>query len=248
MSDETGALRAMDQITHIDDPARKQRYVTTMFEVIAPRYDRFTRWFSYGMDARWKRSLVDAVSGRTAEDAAIADLACGTGDLAIALRRRLPRARISGIDASPRMVELAQARDHGIDFAVGDLMALPHGDGALDAIVIGYGLRNVPDSRAAIAECVRVLRPGGILASLDFVRPSNRLWRALFLGYLAAMGALYGWWWHGHADVYRYIPRSIARFVGWRELSRQLREAGLQLEVQQPRLFGGICLHVARKP
>src|SRR5262249_49708903 len=134
MRDASGDLRAMDQVAHLDDPTRKQRYVTAMFEVIAPRYDRFTRWFSYGMDARWKRALVDAVAARVPPEAAVADLACGTGDLAIALRRRLPGARVEGIDASPRMIELARARAAGVAFAVGDLTALPHSDGALDAI------------------------------------------------------------------------------------------------------------------
>jgi demethylmenaquinone methyltransferase/2-methoxy-6-polyprenyl-1,4-benzoquinol methylase len=106
-------IAGMDLEEHLRDPSRKQGYVTTMFDLISPRYDAFTRAFSFGMDAAWKRELVDAVVARVPSDSAIADLACGTGDLALALARRLPRARIEGLDASPRMVDLAAGPEPG---------------------------------------------------------------------------------------------------------------------------------------
>lgn len=241
-------VRTLDQASHLRDAGRRQAYVTAMFDEIAPRYDRFTRWFSYGMDGRWKRDLVEALAERLPPGAQCLDLACGTGDLAAALAVRVPGAHVEGIDASPRMVALAH-RTHGarLAFEVGDMRSLPHADRSLDGIAIGYGLRNVPDLRVALAECARVLRPGGVLGSLDFARPVNAAWRAVFLGYLHAMGGAYGWWWHRHADVYRWIPRSIDAFVAWPELSRAIVDAGFAVEVQSPRLLGGVCLHVARR-
>jgi demethylmenaquinone methyltransferase / 2-methoxy-6-polyprenyl-1,4-benzoquinol methylase len=250
---DTPTLRGLDMEAHLADPARKQAYVTTMFDIIAPRYDRFTRWFSYGMDAAWKRGLIEAVVERTpAQGARIVDLACGTGDLAFAVAARLPGAVIEGLDVSPRMIEEAERalreRDSvGVAFRVGDMMRLPFADASLDAITIGYGLRNVPDFRAALAEIARVLKPGGTLGCLDFARPGPWPWRAAFLGYLAVVGSVYGWCWHGEADVYRYIGRSIDRFVSWRELSRAMRDVGLDPRIERPRLFGAVCLHVATK-
>ncbi|MBA2479918.1 MAG: class I SAM-dependent methyltransferase, partial [Planctomycetes bacterium] len=156
------------------------------------------------------------------------------------------------LDASGEMI--AQARrvqalggNDRLQFQVGDMMALPFPDRSFDGITIGYGLRNVPDFSAALAEIARVLKPGGVVGCLDFARPRPWLWRKLFLGYLAAMGSIYGWWWHGEADVYRYIGRSIDHFVSWRELTQAMRDAGFELVVERPRLFGGVCLHVGRK-
>ena len=244
-------LTGMDLEEHLRDPARKQAYVTTMFDIIAPRYDAFTRIFSYGMDKRWKRELIDEVVARVPERAAIVDLACGTGDIAIALASARPLARIEGLDASERMIELARgacaAKAPAVTLRVGDMMALPYGDGELDAITIGYGLRNVPDFRGALAECARVLKPGGVLGCLDFSRPENWAWRDVFLGYLAIAGSVVGWWWHREPDVYRYIGRSIDRFVSYSDLSRAMREVGLEPSVVRPRLHGGVCLHVCRK-
>jgi demethylmenaquinone methyltransferase/2-methoxy-6-polyprenyl-1,4-benzoquinol methylase len=238
-------LTGLDLDRHLRDPARKQSYVTTMFEIIAPRYDAFTRAFSFGMDAAWKRELVDAIIARVPPAASIVDLACGTGDLALALSRRLPAVCVEGLDASPRMVALA--RRAGVEARVGDMMALPYGNGSADAVTIGYGLRNVPDFHGALRECARVLRPGGVLGCLDFARPENPAWRDVLHGYLSLAGSLYGWWWHGEADVYRYIARSIETFVSHRELAQAMREAGFTVQLERPKLGGGVCLHVAVK-
>ncbi len=245
---DRASLRGLDLEAHLNDPLRKQAYVTTMFDIIAPRYDRFTRWFSYGMDATWKRELIDAVAVRARADASIADLACGTGDLCFALAERIPGARVVGLDASAEMIAQARAialeRRVKVDLEVGDMMALPYADGSLDAITMGYGLRNVPDFHVALREAARALKPGGTLACLDFARPRSRIWRWVFLSYLAVVGSLYGWWWHGQADVYRYIGRSIDHFVSWRELSAAMRAEGLEPVLERRRLFGGVCLHV----
>src|SRR5687768_9250667 len=107
---EAGRLRRMDLEAHLADPALRQQFVTRMFDVIAPRYDDFTRIFSFGMDRGWKRELLAEVDTVAPEDAVAGDLACGTGDLAFAIGRLRPRARIVAVDASARMIRAAMDR------------------------------------------------------------------------------------------------------------------------------------------
>lgn len=241
-------LAHLDQRSHLDGEAQlHQHYVTTMFEEIAPRYDRFTRWFSYGMDAAWKRDLVAAVVRHAPTPTrTVRDLACGTGDLALALAEALPMAAVEGIDAAAGMVE--RARPHPrIIYRVGDATRLPDADGSVDVVSVGYGLRNFPDHRAALAEIARVLRPGGIVAILEFTRPSFPPWRWTLLAYLWAAGMLYGWLWHRHGPVYGYIAHSIHRFVTRRQLVADCAAAGLVVAHEGSALSGGMCMLVAQK-
>jgi demethylmenaquinone methyltransferase/2-methoxy-6-polyprenyl-1,4-benzoquinol methylase len=250
-------LRDLDVDAHLGDPALKQRFVTPMFDIVATRYDRFTRLFSFGMDRRWKEELLaDAVAGAPASGAVALDLACGTGDLAFAVAGRLAGARVSGLDASPAMIDAAKTRRRAqagsaagtVAFRVGDMTRLDGvADASVDVVTAGYGFRNVPDFRAALAECARVLRPGGRLLTLDFYRPESALWRALFLGYVRVAGDLVGWLWHREPVVYGYIARSVDHFVSWRDFSAALEAAGFSVERMQTHLLGGIAVHVARR-
>jgi demethylmenaquinone methyltransferase/2-methoxy-6-polyprenyl-1,4-benzoquinol methylase len=247
-------LRGLDPERHLDDPAIRQRYVTAVFDLIAPRYDAFTRWFSFGMDHAWKRDVIRlataAAGNRDDRTVVVADLACGTGDLAVALAAhgRL----VVGLDVSREMLGRAaaraqQAHDAAPRFAAGDMIALPVADASVDVVTIGYGLRNASRLDAALDEVARVLRPGGHVVTLDFCRPANAIWRRLFLGYLTVAGNCYGWAWHREPAAYGYIPRSIARFVTPDELTAALTESGFDVYYAGRKLFGGICVHAGRK-
>lgn len=243
-------LRGLDMEAHLATPAIRQRYVTTMFEMIAPKYDRFTRAFSFGMDVAWKNELLAQLRPTLATDARVLDLACGTGDLAAALARLVPDGGVHGVDAAPAMIACARERGQGtsnLRFDVGDMMRLEHADASQDVVTIGYGLRNVPDHRAALREIHRVLKPGGTLANLDFALPEPGPWRRLFLAYLKTMGDVYGWLWHGEPEVYGYISRSIAHFVTLKQLAADLAATGFEVVYESPKLNGGVCLHVARR-
>ena len=243
-------LRGLDLEAHLCTPAIRQRYVTTMFEMIAPKYDRFTRAFSFGMDVAWKNELLGRLRPTLRTDAQVLDLACGTGDLAASLARLVPDGRVRGIDAAPTMIGCARERGQDVGnlrFDVGDMMALEVPDSSQDVVTIGYGLRNVPDHRVALREIHRVLKPGGVLANLDFALPEPGAWRWLFLRYLKTMGDAYGWLWHGEPAVYGYISRSIAHFITIRQLAADLVASGFAIEYESPKLNGGVCLHVARK-
>jgi demethylmenaquinone methyltransferase/2-methoxy-6-polyprenyl-1,4-benzoquinol methylase len=246
------SLRGLDAERHLDDPATKQQYVTTLFDLIAARYDAFTRWFSFGMDRGWKREvarLATAAARATDGDALVVDLACGTGDLAFAVTGR--SRRVAGIDVSQEMLRRATSRPQARDttsprFAAGDMVALPLRDASVDVVTIGYGLRNVSRLAAALDEIARVLRPCGTLVTLDFYNPPNAIWRSLFLGYLTIAGNLVGWAWHREPATYGYIPRSIARFVTGRDFTAELTRRGFDVYHVRSYLLGGICVHAGR--
>ena len=256
----SGKLGELDVREYLSDPERKQQFVTPMFDIIAPRYDEFTRLFSLGMDKGWKRELeravVDSVQGGSGQFDRFLDLACGTGDIAITLAGAFPNALCTGLDASPRMIELAKARVAGVssddprgrlNMITGDMSAMEFRDESFDVVTAGYGLRNVPDPQTAVREIARVMRPGAVLVTLDFYRPEYALWRTLLLSYLSVAGNAVGWWWHRDPIVYGYIAHSIEGFMSWQAFGKLLQREGFEVRRVTRHLAGGIALHEAVK-
>lgn len=215
-----------------------------MFHTVAPRYDFITRAFSYGMDRHWKRVGVERA--RLPERARVLDLASGTGDFSLLVSRLYPGARAVAVDITERMLQLARAR--GVECAAcGDAGLLPFPDGAFDCVFVGYGLRNFPSLAAAVGEIERVTRSGGVLVSLDFFLPANRVLRRLYLAYLYAQGVFWGFVLHGRPRVYTYIPDSLRSFVSIDDFSSLLRRAGYGRVNASSFVLGGIGLHWAAK-
>src|SRR5258706_15179398 len=149
-----------------------------MFDAIAPRYDFLNHFLSAGIDRRWRKRAIRslALTGREV----VLDLCCGTGDLAIEAVKAAPgAAQVIGVDFSPVMLTygLAKLRRRRLDREIvlvrGDASNIPAADRSVDAITIGFGIRNVDDRGAACREMVRVLKPGGRLAILDFGIPRS---------------------------------------------------------------------------
>jgi demethylmenaquinone methyltransferase/2-methoxy-6-polyprenyl-1,4-benzoquinol methylase len=222
-----------------------------VFDAVQPTYDRFTRVFSLGMDARWKRELLELARDATAPDAACVDLATGTGDLAVGAAHLAPGGRVLGLDFSREMLRAARHRvgtTAPIRFAAGDMMRLPLAADTTDLVTAAYGFRNVTDPAAATAEVRRVLRPGGVLATLDFYKPPSRCWRGWFLRYLGVAGAVVGWAWHRVPATYGYIAPSLDGWLTAAEFAALLEGQDLRVEQVRTHLGGGIAVHVARKP
>ena len=231
----------------LSSPESTRRYVRRLFATIAPRYDLITVLLSYGQDRRWKRRLASlaALSSRTR----VLDLACGTGDIAFEMAAR--GGRVVGLDITHGMLQLARRKPvssrFAVSFVAGDMAALPFPSGSFDVVTTGYGLRNVPELRVALAEIHRVLTKGGTMLSLDFNRPANPIVRGVYLTYLTVVGSTLGMVLHGDPDTYRYIPESIRRYPGAAGVCALARDVGFHSCVHRPVLGGFMAIHSARK-
>lgn len=250
--DKRLTLEGLDVHEHLRDGTRKQNYVNTVFEIVASSYDRFTRLSSLGLDMAWKREVLGLVKARLRPGHQVLDLATGTGDLAFALAAAVRSVKVIGLDIAQNMIRRAeqtrrQRQIPNVEFRIGDMMSLPLAPASMDAVTVSYGLRNCPDLRLALREIYRVLKPGGVIASLDFVRPQSALWERAFLTALLASCNFFGWLWHREPAVYAYLPHSIVHFISIRELSRALADSGFEVLAERPRLNGMVAIHLARK-
>lgn len=211
------------------------RDVRRLFDRIEPSYDRFTRWFSFGMDARWKQAVRRFAR---AEPGRHLDLACGTGDL-------LDRDAV-GVDFSAVMLRGARRRAPTARVVAGDMLHLPFRAHSADVVTAAYAFRNVADADQALREVARVLRPGGLLVTLDFYRPRARAWRALFEGYLRVAGRAAGWLAHRDPATYGYIAESLEDWMTATQFVDRLDAAGFVTVGMRRYLRGGITLHAAR--
>jgi demethylmenaquinone methyltransferase / 2-methoxy-6-polyprenyl-1,4-benzoquinol methylase len=220
--------------------------VREMFDRISPTYDRMNVLMSMGRDGRWRRLAVRA-SGVTVGGAAL-DVCCGTGDLAIALRRAVgPPGRVVGLDFSPGMLAFAERKCPVVEWVQGDALDLPFADGTFDAATVGFGVRNLADLDRGFSELARVVRPGGRVVCLEMstppaaIRPFSQLWTdhgVPLLGRLVARDT----------DAYRYLPASVHRFPPAPEVAEVMRRAGLTGVVYRRLMLGVVALHVGTVP
>ena len=225
--------------------------VRLLFSRIARRYDRINDWMSWGMHRRWKRRLVDAIVPRPG--VRVLDLCCGTGDVARAVAAAPAAAgkvQVVGLDFTREMLEVARRitpSDRPIRYEQGDALALPFPEASFDAVACAYGLRNLADLDRGLREALRVLRPGGRLASLEFGRPRQRVLAWIYFTYLRVMLPLFGLLYFGDPQTYGYIFASVSRFPDQRELAERMRAAGFAKVRVEDVMAGAMGICVAEK-
>ena len=209
----------MEALPEADEKAAAVR---TMFDRIAPSYDRMNRIITLGFDQRWRRSLVDALG--VGSDDTVLDLACGTGDFALIARER--GANVVGLDFAGAMLATARRRcPEAVGLVRGDALRLPLASGSVSVAVSGFALRNFVAIPPVLAEVARVLRPGGRLGLLEVDEPRSGLLRlghaVYFQRIVPALGAVLS-----DGSAYRYLPASAAYLPDGEGLRAMLLEAG----------------------
>jgi ubiquinone/menaquinone biosynthesis methyltransferase len=214
-----------------------------MFDRVADRYDAANRAMSAGVDVLWRKKAVMRLLAGLGEAPLILDLGAGTLDGAIEIVRRAPRARVAAADFSRAMLRAGRAKlppGARIGTHVADGHALPYRDGAFDGAFSAFCVRNLHDLPRALGELRRVVRPGGRVAILEFLRPErprfffDRIYNARVL-------PLIGWAITGDRAAYRYLPDSIAAFRSQPELEALLREAGFRDVEGKPLFPSGVA-------
>ena len=222
-----------------------------MFDAIAKRYDVLNHVLSAGLDKRWRARAIRDL--RLAPDARVLDLCAGTADFAIAAADAAPRARIVGVDFAAAMLRIGaqklrgRALDDRVALVRGDATAIPLRNGWADAATIGFGIRNVMEPAAALAELARVIRPGGTLAILEFGEPQIPGIRTLYRWYFQAVLPRLGRAVSRHDSAYSYLPASVGTFPPPPAFAAMISSHGFVDVRAVPLSVGIVYLYVATR-
>lgn len=230
----------------------KKEQVEEMFDNIAPNYDRLNHILSLNIDRIWRRRVMRIV--RRSKARRIMDLATGTGDLAIAMAKRVDRTQILGIDLSEEMLAVARAKiqkqglEERIMLEKGDAENLTMvADGSLDAVTVAFGVRNFENMERGLSEIYRTLRAGGKLVVLEFSMPKNRLIRWIYSQYahrlLPRIGAVIS----KDKRAYTYLPDSVEEFPTPERFAEIVRSVGFSSVRLRSQSFGIAYIYDATK-
>jgi demethylmenaquinone methyltransferase/2-methoxy-6-polyprenyl-1,4-benzoquinol methylase len=211
--------------------ARDAQAVRRLFDGIAGRYDLVNTVLSFGTDGGWRRAAAAACA--LAPGASALDVACGTGRLTEELARAAgAQGRVVGVDFSPRMLQEARRRRPKLEWVEGDALSLPFPRASFDAATIAFGLRNLARPERGLAEMARVVRPGGRLVVLEFLRPPRGPMGAAYRWYLTRVLPSVGGWLSGDRPAYRYLADTVESYLSAEELT----VLGLSAGWREPRL------------
>lgn len=230
----------------------KKEQVEEMFDNIAPNYDRLNHILSLNIDRIWRRRVMRIV--RRSKARRIMDLATGTGDLAIAMAKRVDRTQILGVDLSEEMLAVARAKiqkqglEERIMLEKGDAENLTMvADGSLDAVTVAFGVRNFENMERGLSEIYRTLRAGGKLVVLEFSMPKNRLIRWIYSQYahrlLPRIGAVIS----KDKRAYTYLPDSVEEFPSPERFAEIVRSVGFSSVRLRSQSFGIAYIYDATK-
>jgi demethylmenaquinone methyltransferase / 2-methoxy-6-polyprenyl-1,4-benzoquinol methylase len=235
-----------------DENSRRPEDVQRLFNNIAPNYDRLNRIVSFGLDLGWRREVAHETWEVECEE--ILDVCAGSGDLSLELQRFWKgQATIDALDFSKELIEAGRRKveeaglSEYITFIEGDALAMPFEDESYDAMTIGFGFRNLQDRAKALAEFLRVLRPGGLLVVLEVTQP-RRLIRPFYYFYMLKIVPLIASSMKADKEAYKYLGRTIKAFPDSPAFEKMIKDAGFK-EVKHRRLgLGTVAIHTAYKP
>ena len=230
----------------------KQEYVAGLFARIASRYDLMNDLMTFGQHRRWKRNTA-RITAQGLKGKSL-DIATGTGDLALALSSQTGIEHSIGLDLLPEMISLGYAKTRSQSLAVnttmilGDALHLPFPDGSFACATAGFSLRNMPDLKKALAEMVRVVRPGGRVTTLELSPMTAGVKSSLFRFCFHRLVPLLGQVIAGNRSAYTYLPQSVDYFLEADRLAALFRELGLVNVGYQRMGMGTVALHWGQRP
>lgn len=229
----------------------KKEEVREMFDNIAPKYDLLNHTLSMSIDRVWRRRVVGEV--RRTKPGRILDVATGTGDLAIAMARRIRDVQVLGVDLSEQMLAVARRKieARGLDGRIvldrGDAERLAVADASVDVATVAFGVRNFGDLGAGLRELARTIKPGGKVVILEFSRPRNRVFRALYEFYsykiLPRIGGLVS----RDKRAYEYLPASVGEFPAPEEFMAMMARAGFRNCRARSQSFGIAQIYIGER-
>ena len=230
----------------------KKEQVEEMFDNIAPTYDKINHIMSLNIDRMWRRRVMRIV--RRSKAKKIMDVATGTGDLAIAMAKRVDRTQILGVDLSEEMLAVArqkvqkQGLDERIMLVKGDAENLSMvADGTIDAVTVAFGVRNFENIERGLREMWRTIKEGGKLVVLEFSTPKNRVVRWVYSQYFHRLVPRIGGLISKDKRAYVYLPESVDEFPTPERFSEMLQEAGFKSVKRRSQSFGIAHIYVATK-
>lgn len=228
--------------------------ISAMFNNIAASYDILNHLLSFGIDRYWRGVLVKRLIKRRPKK--VLDIACGTGDLTIAIYKK--GVEVIGLDIADKMIAIAKKKSDKTferfptgaprpKYICGSADEIPFENSTFDAVTIGFGIRNFENRGESLLEIKRVLKSGGTLAILEFATPKNKLWRTLFNSYFLKILPLVGKIISKDNHAYNYLPKSVETFPQYSEFAGELEHFGFE-SVKYRSLTGGVAiLYIANR-
>jgi demethylmenaquinone methyltransferase/2-methoxy-6-polyprenyl-1,4-benzoquinol methylase len=232
-------------------PQQKHAYVQDMFDAIAPRYDLLNSVLSMRLHHAWRDATVKALALSNGSSAL--DICTGTGDLAFALSGACgPAGVVDASDFSEGMLSIARTKvtprgGAPVTFQQADAQKLPYAGNTYDAVTVAFGMRNVANITAGISEMVRVAKPGGRVAILEFNQPTKAWFRVLYRLYSFHILPVIGGLISGRKSAYAYLPASVDAWPDRETLTAHLQTAGCKSVSVTDFLFGAVALHIGVK-
>ncbi len=226
--------------------------VTEMFDNISPFYDRLNHMLSFQIDRWWRHRTARHIARQHPRH--LLDLATGTGDLAILLAKKIPNANIIALDRSQNMLHIAKEKANrkkhclSISFVAGDAELLPFDDNTFDAVSIAFGVRNYQNQEQGLGEALRVLKPGGHIAILEFSIPEHPLIRPFYGLYFKHLLPAIGRFVSKNRNAYSYLPQSVYTFPKPYTFINIMRHIGFEKVMRQRLSFGIASLFEGTKP
>lgn len=229
----------------------KEEFVHNVFESIAPKYDRMNTLLSFGMHRYWRKFTMKKM--RIKEGSSAIDIACGTCDWTVALANATKEDKhIVGLDFSQNMLEIGRKKldqngFNDVKLIHGSALDIPFPDNSFDYATIGFALRNVPDLRKTLSEMHRVVKPGGMVVSLELSKPTWPPFRFLYYLYFQRILPLLGKLFANRYEQYRWLPESLIQFPDYKQLEQMFYEIGFSKVETYPLTGGIVAVHIGTK-